>query len=415
MAKHPQIAIAGFGVEGRSSYQYFKSQGDVAIVDESEELVDLPPGAPTILGKGSFGKLQEFDLVIRSAGVAPSKIKTNGKVWSATNEFFAKCPAPIIGVTGTKGKGTTSSLIKSILEAAGRTVHLVGNIGYPALESLGSIQPSDLVVYELSSFQLWDLESSPQVAVILMIEPDHLDVHADFEEYVAVKAHIVAHQSVNDVVVYNEQSQQARDMAEQSMAITKLAYPVDIANVVQGFKLPGQHNLENASAAILAARAVMTISDEVARRGLATFEGLDHRLKLVGQVNGIDYYDDSVATTPGSAIAAIRAFSQSKVLILGGHDKGADLREVIEECARAGVQVVAVGTLSRHIERLCAEQGVKCVVENGSMQAVVQVATGISQPGGVVLLSPAAASFDQYKDYQDRGNQFAVAVRSLAN
>ena len=189
------IAIAGYGIEGKANYDYWVKDpaNHLTIIDERDEasIEDLPVDAATITGEAAFEKLQGFDLVIRTAGLAPHKIKTDGKVWSATNEFFAKCPAQIIGVTGSKGKGTTSSFIASILEAAGKKVWLVGNIGTPSLTILDHIQPTDVVVYELSSFQLWDLERSPHVGVVLFIETEHLDVHLNMNDYVQAKIRLL--------------------------------------------------------------------------------------------------------------------------------------------------------------------------------------------------------------------------------
>lgn len=424
-----KIAIAGFGAEGKSNYEYWNTpENEVVVIDERDiPAEELPADASVITGEGAFSRLNGFDMVLRTAGLAPRKITTDGKRWSATNEFFAKCPALIIGVTGTKGKGTTASLIASILRASGRTVHLVGNIGVPALEVLGDIQPDDIVVYELSSFQLWDLEGSPQVAVVLGIEPDHLDVHENYEEYIAAKARITANQDTTDRVVYAEENKEATEIAALSVG-QRLPYPSERTAHVRGsffyygdtalceldnLQLPGRHNVWNACAAITAIWPWVQDGAVIAE-GLRSFDGLPHRLKLVREADGVKYYDDSIATTPGSAIAAIKSFDGPKVIILGGSDKGASYEEVIQLCRATDTRVVAVGTTGQVIEELCDQLGVICERVEGLMPEVVAAASQLAAPGGAVILSPASASFDQYKNYTDRGEQFIAAVQSLS-
>lgn len=431
-----RIAIAGFGAEGRSNYTYFRRMfpdAELVIVDESGSLDSLPSGADVILGDNVFSQLSSFDMVVRTAGLPPRKIITTGKIWSATNEFFARCAEKnitIIGVTGTKGKGTTSSLIASILRVAGKTVHLVGNIGVPALEVLSQIKPGDIVVYELSSFQLWDLERSPQIAVVLMIEPDHLDVHQDFAEYVDAKANIAKFQTAEDLVIYHPTNQYSRDIAMASKARKQRYGVADEDGIfvkndwfyrgenaicsVDTLQLAGAHNRENACAAILAALEVVPelTNDQIAQ-GLAAFTGLPHRLKYVGEVNGVKYYDDSIATTPGSAIAALRAFTAPKIIILGGSDKGADYHDVISVAKNTDSRVIAIGQTGQEISALCLELDVEVRREYGLMSDIVHVAAEMASPGDVVILSPASASFDQYTGYSDRGDKFIGAVNRL--
>jgi UDP-N-acetylmuramoylalanine--D-glutamate ligase len=424
-----KIAIAGYGLEGKSNYDYFKSRGEVTIVDEREMVSDLPEGVPTLLGEGAFARLDGFDLVVRTAGLSPHKIQTGGKVWSATNEFFEKCPAPIIGVTGSKGKGTTSSLIASILTEAGKTVHLVGNIGLPALNELANISEEDIVVYELSSFQLWDAERSPQVAVVLHIEPDHLDVHENFDEYVSAKANIARYQGINDRVVYNASNESATAMADLSVG-QRLPYQTSrTAHVSDGqfyygeqllcsvdeLQLPGVHNQDNACAAITAIWPWVQ-DGLIIGEGLRAFGGLEHRLKFVAEKQGVSYYDDSIATTPGSAIAAMRAFDGPKVIILGGSSKGADFEEVAAVASRSNVkQAILIGDESDRIEQALAGAGVTSVNEGSeiTMTAVVQLAASVADAGDTVILSPACASFGMFRDYKDRGDQFIAAVNDL--
>lgn len=407
-----RVAIAGYGMEGRASLKYWQGLGDdITIVDESDSIADLPSGVPTILGIGAFDRLGGFDMVIRTASLRPDRIYTDGKKWSATNEFFAKSPAPIIGVTGTKGKGTTCSLIASILRAGGKTVHLVGNIGKPALEVLPRISPTDIVVYELSSFQLWDLESSPHTAVILPIELDHLDVHMSLDEYVDAKAQIARHQTVKDEIVYHESNQYSLQIANKSIASIRRKYPFDIGALANSLRIPGQHNRENASAAIAAVASYVSDIGAI-KNGLAAFDGLPHRLKLVAEKGGVKFYDDSISTTPGSAIAAMASFDAPKAIILGGSDKGTSYDEVISKCAETSTKVVTLGQTGGVINQLCESRGVEAR-EAGDMDQAVRKAYELVGQGGIVILSPASASFDMFANYADRGDKFTAAAQAL--
>lgn len=428
-----KIAIAGYGIEGKQNYTYFSQlTDDITILDE-RELTDTPEGAVVRTGAGSYDNLQEFDMVVRTAGLSPYKLKQAKKIWSATNEFFAQCPAPIIGITGTKGKGTTSSFIASILRAAGKTVHLVGNIGVPALSVLSDITADDVVVYEMSSFQLWDSVKSPHIAVVLMIEPDHLDVHTDMDDYIAAKSHICAYQTAQDVCIYHPSNPLTARVVAITAAQKQRYNAVDGGGVyikdqsfwfgdrelcsTRAVRLPGAHNLDNACAAISAVLALQPVQPTVIAQGLMDFTGLPHRLKFVAEKQGVAFYDDSIATTPGSAIAAVRAFDQPKVLIMGGSYKGADFTPLATELLQHTMRhIVLIGQEARRIADTLQQAGVTnytVLDETDGMAAAVSQAAAHAHKGDVVILSPACASFGMFKNYQDRGEQFIAAVEAL--
>jgi UDP-N-acetylmuramoylalanine--D-glutamate ligase len=428
------IAIAGYGLEGEENYKYWAAQGDHTITIVDEKMVPdrpLPEDVPTLLGPGVFEQLQDFDMVIRTAGLSPFKIKTNGKIWSATNEFFEKSPAKIIGVTGTKGKGTTSSLIASIFEAAGKKVWLVGNIGTSAIEALERIGSEDIVVFELSSFQLWDIERSPHTAVVLLIEPDHLNVHIDMEDYVAAKGHIRTHQLDGDICIYHPTNHYSHQIALSNSHGQILRYGIpedggvyerdgeflqrgEVICPTSVLQLIGAHNVENACAAITVARE-HGLSIDAIEEGLKSFRGLKHRLSFVRETQGVRYYDDSIATTPGSAIAALRAFDTPKIIILGGASKGTDFSVLAREMKQHDVKAILIGDEATNIARTLDAESISQyeIIENATMPFVVSRAHTLAAPGSVVLLSPSSASFGLFKDYADRGDQFIAAVNSL--
>lgn len=431
-----KIAIAGYGLEGEQNYQYWNTpENDVTIADANlEPSRPLPEGARTILGPDAFERLESFDVVVRTAGLAPYKIKTDGTIWSATNEFFEKCPAPIIGVTGTKGKGTTSSMIASMLRAAGKTVHLVGNIGVPALPELASITPSDIVVFEMSSFQLWDIKKSPQVAVVLMVEPDHLNVHVDFDDYVDAKANIRRYQAADDFCVYHPTNANSHRIAAASSAGTAARYAVvDDGQVyvrddafyvnetrlfgLDALQLPGAHNVENACAGISAA---LRFVDNYAliEKGLRDFEGLPHRLEFVRELDQVKFYNDSFSSAPGATVAAIRAFTAPEIVILGGIDKGADFSELAETIKVASnvKQLIIIGDIRDKLSKFLLEQGVTQPINSTdvrTMPEIITLARNYAAAGDIVILSPGCASFDMFKDFYDRGTQFRELVRGL--
>lgn len=428
-----RVAIVGYGVEGESAYKHFANLGaDITIFDENPQpKFAVPPGATLIAGKGALKKINGYDIVMRVPSLRPERLKTDDRVSSVVQEFFNACQAPIIGVTASKGKGTTATLIFDMLTKAGITAHLAGNIGIPALDILPRVKKDHVVVLELSSFQLWDVTVSPHVAVVGMIEPEHLDVHIDLDDYIQAKANIVRWQKPTDITIYLPTSELTKKAALQGKG-KKIPYTQKPGAMVSGGKfvidgevicpvsdllIPGQHNIENACAAITAAWQ-FTQNKQALARAIDAFEGLEHRLKFVKEVRGVRYFDDSIGTTPGSSIAALKAFAQPKIIILGGSDKGADFTQLTQTVATEQVRaVLAIGLMSSKIVDLLKKAGYKGQIEEfdqkSNMKQIVQKASDIAQAGDVVVLSPACASFDMFKDYQDRGNKFIAAVKEL--
>ena len=443
-----KIALIGFGLEAKSAYDYFKSidqNNTFEIYDENpKSKIELPDGVKFFGDFHDFSKIQA-DLIVRTPAVNPSRLPKSAKITSVTNLFFEKCPAPIIGVTGSKGKGTVSSFIAEILRAAGLKVYLVGNIGLPALNELSEIQKDDAVIYELSSFQLWDAQKSPHIAVLNNLEVDHLDVHDGFEDYVAAKMNIAKNQTENDFFIFNAENpivlKNVENLKNQLKAELQPFQDYNLAHIQENhflwgdevlfetniLKIPGEHNQKNACAAMIATFDFLCEkgfeNEEIFdfwREGLSKFAGLPHRLKFVREFEGVRFYDDSIATTPGSAIAALNSFEKPKILILGGSNKGADLSGLIEKIAKMPEQelrkVILMGAESEKLAQKLISSGFERFINLGAktnMQEVVKTAFENAKSGDVVILSPAHASFDMFKSYIDRGEQFVENVNLL--
>lgn len=425
------IAIVGFGMEGKDLVSFLLKKGaKITVFDQKDESelnfvgVDKPRISLRCGQNYLSGGLINFDMVFRSPGVylyLPEIVeaeKHGVEISSAIKLFFELCPAKIIGVTGTKGKGTTATLIYQILKKADFDVYLAGNIGKPYLELLPKLAKDSWVILELSSFQLIDLTKSPAVAVVLNITVDHLDWHKDLKEYIDSKKNIVKYQNKNDFAIINQEYDTPMSFSKITEAKV-IFFSKDRLDKKYEEKLllRGEHNLENVAAAVAVAR-VLKIKDKIILDILRPFKGLEHRLELVETVEGVTFYNDSFATGPQPTIAAIRSFSEPTTIILGGSEKGLDFSELGRVVAKSAnvKNVILIGLIGLKIGNAIKKAGYRGKIINmGSprMSEIVSKALEITPKDGVVLLSPAAASFDMFKNYKDRGNQFKEAVRNL--
>lgn len=439
-----RIAILGYGSQGRAAVEYWQKGNDITVCDANEK-VQLPAGVDSQLGENYLTDLERFNMIVRSPAIHPQDIVAANnehilkKVTTVTEEFFRVCPRPIIGVTGTKGKGTTSTLITKILEAAGKKALLGGNIGIPPLDLLKEdIDSVDWVVLELANFQLIDLRVSPKIAVCLMVVPEHMNWHSDMDEYVTAKQNLFRYQDDDDRAVFNRLSDYSTEVVAVSPAL-KLSYEVPPKNQepqerngtyvlgndiymddervcsVADMKLLGHHNLQNVCAAIAAVWEAIDGDKQAIVEALHDFTGLPHHLELIRELDGTSYYDDSFGTTPETAIVALEAFTQPKVVILGGSEKGASFEHLAQSVKNNNVRtVVLIGETGPKIRQALTAVGFENIVDGGTtMQSIVTAARQQAKVGDIVLLSTACASFDLFKNYKERGEQFQATVRAL--
>ena len=450
MFKAKRIAIIGFGKEGLSAANYLGVNNRLAIFDQKPQsqidnifFSNLRVKNAQFYFEGRTPKNLSFDYVVRSPGVRPdnpvvSQLVENGASLTTTTKlFFDECPAKIIGVTGTKGKGTTATLIYKMLRTENRQVFLAGNIGTCALEILPAIDPESTVILELSSFQLFDLTKSPHVAVVLMITSEHLDWHKDRKEYLISKRPIVAYQKPSDYAVINYDFGESTAMAKQSPGTayffstkvkTNGTYLKDgqIISEIDGHEeicsvskvlLLGAHNLQNILAAIAVAKIFKTENSNIIKV-LRSFRGLVHRLQYLGEIFQIKFYNDSFSTIPETTIAALKSLPGPKVLILGGSPKNSDFRKLAQTINKEKTlqAIILIGQEAARIKSAIKKAGgtrAKIIEEAKNMKQIVAFSRQIARAGDTVLFSPACASFDMFKNYQDRGQQFVREFKRL--
>lgn len=430
------IAVLGYGKQGHSAHEYWGKQGHQITICDQNTNIQLPEGTQSQLGEDWNKNLDSFDLIVRSPFVHPREITKFSspeilqKVTTVTDEFLKVCPTKnVIGITGTKGKGTTSTLVAKMLEADGKKVHLGGNIGIPPLDMLkNDIKRDDWVVLELANFQLMDIKHSPHIGVCLMVVPEHLDWHTNDTEYFNAKKQMFVKQRAEDIAIYFANNPVSADIASagSSRKIPYYAEPgaivkdekimIDGQEIIEtsDIKLLGAHNWQNACAAVTVLWQISKNS-EAARSVLSTFTGIEFRLELRRELNGVKYYNDSFGTTPETAIVALQAFKEPKIIILGGSDKGANYDILAAELLKNNTRkALLIGDQAKRIEESLKKVGFKDYMPGGNtMKEIVKNAAAQAMPGDVVLLSTACASFDMFKNYQDRGEQFNVAVSEL--
>jgi UDP-N-acetylmuramoylalanine--D-glutamate ligase len=408
--------VLGLARSGQAAALALARRGlTVRAVDRSEEL-DVgrlrEAGVEVVLGAGDPELLDGMDLLVKSPGVpADAPLVTAARereltVWSEVELGSRLLSNPILGVTGTNGKTTTSELLGAVFRAAGESVAVAGNVGRPLTGLDGAIAEDAWIVCELSSFQLEDIEEfRPRVAVLLNLTPDHLDRHASLEDYRAAKLRIFENQTPDDVAVV------PRGFGEIPGSGRRVEFAADDVLPAEPL-VPGEHNRENAAAATAAARAA-GISDEAIAEALREFEGVPHRLELVREVGGVRFVNDSKATNPEAAERALSAYPPGIRLILGGSRKNSSYVRLAREAAARGVaKAYLIGEAADEIAEALAEAGVR-FADSMSLDQAVRDAFADAESGEVVLLSPACASYDQFRDFEERGERFRELVEAL--
>ena len=443
-----RVAICGIGRNNTPVVKQFLAHGAVVTAcdrrtreelgeEAAKELEAL--GATLSLGEEYLACVTDMDMILRTPGMKPylapfQAAREKGiPVTSEMELFFELCPAPIYAVTGSDGKTTTTSIIAGLLRAAGKTVHLGGNIGRPLLPDIDKVQDTDVAVVEISSFQLTMMTQSPHVAVVTNVAPNHLDWHTDMQEYIDAKKNLVAFQTAADRAVLNADNaitaafadavageclhfsrraaQEGAWLNEDGMLCVTLDGVTTPIVAAKDIRLPGVHNVENFLAAFAATWGDVPV--EVMAAFAKEFGGVAHRCELVRERRGVKWYNDSIGTSPSRTIAGLKAFDRKVILIAGGYDKHIPydpLGPVAMETVKLAILLGATADAIEAAIRACGDMPIARV---GSMEEAVRTAAQLSKEGDIVFMSPASASFDLYRNFEERGEHFRRCVEAL--
>ena len=450
--EHKSTALLGFGREGRSTYHLIRKvlpEKAITIIDENDEVgndakLKDDPNLLFITGKGCMQFINDFDIAVKSPGIPSNTLpKEFSKVHlTSQTDIFLQCYGhQSIGITGTKGKSTTSSLVYHILKEAGVNTLLVGNIGIPPFDCVNDIEPDTIIVLELSSHQLEYISHAPHIAVFLNLFQEHLDHYYTYMEYQSAKFNIGKYQGASDYFIYNRDNETITSLLEKSVELEtqSLAFSLEpgtkaelrindlwielhygrriikLYDTSHGQPLKGHHNLYNIMAAS-AACYLSGISTHQIGSGIRSFNGLEHRIELVGNYAGIIWYNDSIATIPEATIEAVKTLQAVDTLILGGFDRGIEYDVLYPFLNTSGISnLIFVGEAGARMMKEFNEYGSNSIniYPASDYKEVVKIASEVTKKGKICLLSPAAASYDMFKNFEERGNTFKKNVRDL--
>lgn len=416
-----QICVIGYGREGQSvvrALETYAPNCEITVADQNENISVENPKYWKQLGTGWLQNLEKFDVIIKSPGVPPlPEIEAVRSTLTNSTQIFLdtvqEAGSTVIGVTGSKGKSTVSSLIAAILKEDGRDSYLVGNIGIPTLDFLEKAKQGTLFVMEMSSYQLMDTTASPPVAVITSFFPEHLDYHSSLKNYKEAKKHISRFQTPENFVFYDASSEGAKEIAQEGEGIEVACNKEDSVARIEETKLLGEHNLRNCAIACMVGEHFQ-VGRQTMRKAITEFEGLPHRLQSLGVLNGIEWIDDAISTTPESAMSALSALGDKvETIILGGQDRGLTFTEL----------GAAIATSSVKTAILFPENGenIRAAIENAgasnttfynadTMEKAVKLAKKHTSEGNICLLSTASPSYNMFKNFEEKGKAFAQAV-----
>lgn len=451
--RNRKIAIIGLGVSNIPLLSYLHDLGAKITVFDNRTIDNIDKNIMDIItnnniefsfGKNNLSKLNGFDIIFRSPTCRedwPELVKEakRGAIITSEIEMLMElCPGTIIGVTGSDGKTTTTSLIYEIVKKQGFNCYLGGNIGIPLFTKIQEMKPNDIVILELSSFQLMNIHTSPNIAVITNISPNHLDFHKSYEEYIEAKKNIFKYQNEDGILVLNYDNEITRECAKEAKGKViffsrenKLDNGVilddDIIKVcdnklrkhilnTKDLLLRGKHNYENVCTAIAATLEIASTEKQI--EAVTQFKGVKHRLEFVKEINGVKWYNDSIGTSPTRTIAGLKSFNEKIVLIAGGYDKHLDYTPMAKPILDNVSVLILMGQTSKKIKEsveneMKVEQKRIEIYECDTLQETVNTAKKVAKKGEVVLFSPASASFDMYKNFEERGDKFKSIVNSL--